>query len=159
MRFIPGHNRDLLRETSPDFRTMTRFAPASGGFVSMAHGGFTLRRVLLPVNVHPDPQPAITYAFRATVFSSEEIVATDVLHVGEENQSLRSELPRTRLSSPGAVVARQRHRTSCAGYGLPGSRGPGCHVNASVQRRRCYMCAWVLHGLRTEEQTRGAASG
>src|SRR5579859_3471814 len=30
-----------------DTRTMTMFVPASGGFVSMAHGGFTLRRVLV----------------------------------------------------------------------------------------------------------------
>jgi nucleotide-binding universal stress UspA family protein len=95
-----GHSRGLswlrpsaTRRITWDSRTMTMFVPASGGFVSMANGGFTLRRVLVPVNVHPDPQPAITYAFRAAVFSSEETVAMDLLHVGEKTQSLRLDLP------------------------------------------------------------------
>ena len=65
-------------------RTMTLFVPDSGGFVSMAHGGFTLRRILVPVAGHPDPHPAVTYAFRAAVFSSEETVEMDMLHVGED---------------------------------------------------------------------------
>jgi nucleotide-binding universal stress UspA family protein len=95
-----GHSRALswlrpsaTRRITWDSRTMTMFVPASGGFVSMEHGGFTLRRVLVPVNVHPDPQPAITYAFRAAVFSSEETVAMDLLHVGEKTQSLRLDVP------------------------------------------------------------------
>jgi len=71
----------------PETPTMTMFVPASGGFVSMAHGGFTLRRVLVPVTAHPDPHPAVTYAFRVAAFSSEETVAMDVLHVGEQNQA------------------------------------------------------------------------
>lgn len=76
-----------------DSRTMTMFVPSSGGFVSMAHGGFTLRRVLVPVKSQPDPHPAITYAFRAAVFSTEETVEMDLLHVGEENHLPSLELP------------------------------------------------------------------
>jgi nucleotide-binding universal stress UspA family protein len=81
------------RRITWDSRTMTMFVPASGGFVSMEHGGFTLRRVLVPVNIDPDPQPAITYAFRAAVFSSEDTVAMDLLHVGDKHQDLSLELP------------------------------------------------------------------
>jgi nucleotide-binding universal stress UspA family protein len=76
-----------------DARVMTMFVPPEGGFVSMDHGGFTLRRVLVPVNLHPDPQPAVTYAFRAAVFSSEDVVAMDLLHVGDKRESLRLDLP------------------------------------------------------------------
>jgi nucleotide-binding universal stress UspA family protein len=100
------------RRITWDSRTMTMFVPASGGFVSMAHGGFTLRRVLVPVNSHPDPQPAITYAFRAAVFSSEDVVAMDLLHVGEKHQSLQLDLPerdylRWELISSGGNVSDQ----------------------------------------------------
>ena len=82
-RFLKSHPADLVvigndghtnksswlhpsatRRITWDSRTMTMFVPASGGFVSMAHGGFTLRRVLVPVNSRPNPQPAITYAFK-----------------------------------------------------------------------------------------------
>ena len=95
-----GHSkaRSWLRPAKPqpiawDSRTMTLFVPPSGGFVSMEHGGFTLRRVLVPVNNHPDPQPAINYAFRAAVFSSEDVVDMDLLHIGDAPQHLRVELP------------------------------------------------------------------
>jgi len=105
------------RQITWDSRTMTMFVPASGGFVSMAHGGYTLRRVLVPVNLQPDPQPAITYAFRAAVFSSEDTVAMDLLHVGEEPQSLQLELPerdylRWELLSRGGDAADQILRTA-----------------------------------------------
>ena len=76
-----------------DARTMTMFVPSSGGFVSMAHGGFTLRRVLVPMKSQPDPHPAITYAFRAAVFSTEETVEMDLLHVGEQNHLPNVNLP------------------------------------------------------------------
>jgi len=95
-----GHSRapswlrpSATRRITWDSRTMTLFVPASGGFVSMEHGGYTLRRVLVPVNAQPDPQPAITYAFRAAVFSSEDTVSMDLLHVGEKSQSLKLDLP------------------------------------------------------------------
>jgi len=105
------------RRITWDSRTLTLFVPASGGFVSMAHGGFTLRRVLVPVNIQPDPQPAITYAFRAAVFSSEDVVAMDLLHVGEKHQSLRLDLPereylRWELLSRGGNVSDQIIRTA-----------------------------------------------
>lgn len=81
------------RKVTWDSRTMTLFVPASGGFVSREHGGFTLKRVLVPVNDHPDPHPAVTYAFRAAVFSSEDVIEMDLLHVGEGAQELRLDLP------------------------------------------------------------------
>lgn len=80
-------------EFAQDTRTMTMFVPASGGFVSMSHGGFTLRRVLVPVNRHPDPHAAVTYAFRAAAFSTEETVEMDVLHVGDDTGVPRLDLP------------------------------------------------------------------
>jgi nucleotide-binding universal stress UspA family protein len=63
-------------------RTMTLVVPAtSKGFVSPATGGFTLKRVLVPVVSWPDPHRAITYAFRTAVFSSEDVVHVSLLHV------------------------------------------------------------------------------
>ena len=85
----PSH---FLRR-APDLATMTMFVPPSGGFVSMAHGGFTLRRVLVPVDTYPDPHPAITYAFRAAVFSTEETVEIDLLHVGDRSHAPQVALP------------------------------------------------------------------
>ncbi|HLK51477.1 MAG TPA: universal stress protein [Bryobacteraceae bacterium] len=77
-----------------DNRTMTLFVPCSGGFVSLAHGGFTLRRVLVPVADQPDPHPALTYAFRAAVFSTENTIEMDMLHVGDEDvEAPRLDLP------------------------------------------------------------------
>ncbi len=89
----PWLHHAATQEFREDTRTMTMFVPASGGFVSMAHGGFTLRRVLVPVNRHPNPQAAVTYAFRAAAFSTEETVEMDVLHVGDDTGLPRLNLP------------------------------------------------------------------
>jgi len=75
-------------------RVMTLFVPADGrGFVSLDHGGFTLRRVLVPVAGHPDPKPAVTYAFRAAVFSSEELVRMCLVHVANGQEPPRVDVP------------------------------------------------------------------
>ena len=80
----------------------------------MAHGGFTLRRVLIPVNAQPDARPAVTYAFRAAVFSSADTVEMDVLHVGNGGAP-RIELPErdylrwqtlTRAGNPAEQIVR-----------------------------------------------------
>lgn len=86
-------HHSVTHRLARDTRTMTLFVPCSGGFVSLAHGGFTLRRVLVPVADQPDPHPALTYAFRAAVFSNEETVGMDMLHVGDDEV----ELPRLNL--------------------------------------------------------------
>ena len=69
------------------------FVPPSGGFVSMARGGFTLRRVLIPVTSRPNPHPAVTYAFRAAVFSTEETVEMNMLHVGDDDPTSGLDVP------------------------------------------------------------------
>ncbi|MBZ5577552.1 MAG: universal stress protein [Acidobacteriia bacterium] len=77
-----------------DSRVMTLFVPAAGkGFVSLDHGGFTLQRVLVPVKHQPDPRPAITYAFRSAVFSTEELVRMAVVHVGNGDAAPQVEIP------------------------------------------------------------------
>ena len=75
-------------------RTMTLFVPATGNsFVSPATGGFTLKRVLVPVAAEPDPHPAIRYAFRTAVFSLEDVVQISLLHVGDRNTAPRVAVP------------------------------------------------------------------
>ena len=84
---VPDH---LLQEG----RTMALFVPEKApGFVSLDHGGFTLRRVLIPVDSQPDPRPAVTYAFRAAVFSSEELVRMYLLHVGSAETAPQIDIP------------------------------------------------------------------
>ena len=76
--FRPSAPEKVIRNS----RTMTLVVPAtSKGFVSPATGGFTLKRVLVPVVSWPDPHRAITYAFRTAVFSSEDVVHVSLLHV------------------------------------------------------------------------------
>jgi nucleotide-binding universal stress UspA family protein len=97
-----GGRRDAgswLRPSVPDrvlheARTMALFVPETGkGFVSVEHGGFTLRHVLIPVDCQPDPRPAVTYAFRAAVFSSEEMVRMYLLHVGSPEAAPQIDIP------------------------------------------------------------------
>jgi nucleotide-binding universal stress UspA family protein len=86
-------HRSLTHDSWRGTRTMTMFVPASGGFVSMAHGGFTLRRVLVPVNRRADPHAAVSYAFRAASLFTEEAVGMDVLHVGDDTEAPGLTLP------------------------------------------------------------------
>ena len=75
-------------------RTMTLFVPgAARGFVSLERGGFTLKHILVPVNSVPNPHPAVTYAFRTAVFSSEEIVRMSLLHVGSAGEAPKLNFP------------------------------------------------------------------
>jgi nucleotide-binding universal stress UspA family protein len=66
--------------------TMTLIIPAGGkAFVSPATGDFALKSVLVPVATRPDPHPALIYAFRTAVFSSEELIRISLLHVGDDS--------------------------------------------------------------------------
>ena len=64
-------------------RTNTLFVPNSArGFVSVQTGEITLQRILVPVDYHPSPLPAIEYAVRAAQVTGKptEIV---LFHVGD----------------------------------------------------------------------------
>lgn len=88
-----------LRASAPDrlihdSRVMTLFVPPAGrGFVSLEQGGFVLKRVLVPIDAHPDPHPAVTYAFRAAAFSSEDLVRMYLLHVGNGHPPPHIDIP------------------------------------------------------------------
>ncbi len=64
--------------------TMTLFVPAQGqGFVSPDDGQIRIKRILIPFDESPDPLPAITYAARMAVFSSEERIEIRMIHAGD----------------------------------------------------------------------------
>ncbi len=64
---------------------MTLFVPAgSKGFVSLENGQISLKKILIPVDLKPDPRPALTYAMRTAVFSGEELIEIHLLHIGSE---------------------------------------------------------------------------
>ncbi|MCP5109592.1 MAG: universal stress protein, partial [bacterium] len=66
-------------------RTMTLFVPSgSKGFVSLESGQISLKKVLIPVDLKPDPRPALTYAMRTAVFSGEELIEIHLLHIGSQ---------------------------------------------------------------------------
>jgi predicted RNA-binding protein YlqC (UPF0109 family) len=86
-------------------QTMTLFVPgADTGFVSLAHGGFNLQRVLVPVAAKPDSQPAIIHAFRSAMISSEDIVRMCLLVEGEQFTILKL---RVATSDIGKVIGKQ----------------------------------------------------
>ena len=69
-------------------KTMSLFVPQSvPGFVSLADGKISLRRILIPVDFHPDPAPAIEYATRAARFMGEPVEII-LLHVGDRMPSI-----------------------------------------------------------------------
>ena len=83
--FLKAHPRDLIvlateRNVGPPkwirpteaeqlahrSKTLTLFIPGTeGGFVSLDNGKFYLKRILVPIDNHPSPLPAIEYAARA----------------------------------------------------------------------------------------------
>jgi nucleotide-binding universal stress UspA family protein len=85
LNFLKSHPRDLIvlsteRDVGPPkwirpteaeqiahrSKTLTLFIPGTeGGFVSMENGNFYLKRILVPLDHHPSPLPAIEYAARA----------------------------------------------------------------------------------------------
>ena len=74
--------------------TMTLFVPeTSRGFVSPKDGSITIRRILVPVDKHPGPLPAIEYTARIAR-ALETPVEVILLHVGEAAPLPDSVLPR-----------------------------------------------------------------
>jgi nucleotide-binding universal stress UspA family protein len=94
-------------------RTMTLFVPASGrGFVSLQDGHHILKNVLIPIDHSPSPGPAVTYAIRSAVFSTEDVVNLHLLHVGDQGPDVEVPADRPYLAfhrmrrkgSPGAEI-------------------------------------------------------
>ncbi len=80
----PSVGEHLARKS----KTMSLFVPQSvPGFVSLADGRISLRRILIPVDFHPDPAPAIEYATRAARFMGEPVEII-LLHVGDRMPSI-----------------------------------------------------------------------
>jgi nucleotide-binding universal stress UspA family protein len=76
----PSTAEKIAHET----RTMTLFVPAHGkGFVSVDKGELKLKNILIPVNSESNPRPAMTYAMRSALFSTEEMIHLHLLHVGD----------------------------------------------------------------------------
>jgi len=66
-------------------RTLSLFVPTGGrGFVSPDDGTLTLQRILIPVDVTPDPSRAIEYATRAADALGDGFCEIRLLHVGGE---------------------------------------------------------------------------
>ena len=67
--------------------SMTLFIPhKTRGFVSLDDGTFTLRRILIPIDQHPNPQSTIqTIAGLAQALGCEKVAFT-LLHVGSERE-------------------------------------------------------------------------
>jgi nucleotide-binding universal stress UspA family protein len=81
-RWIKPSLAERIAEKS---ETMTLFVPKNTrGFVSPDNGDFTMRRVLVPVDDRPYPQPAIISAARIAVSTSHETEII-VLHVGDSS--------------------------------------------------------------------------
>jgi nucleotide-binding universal stress UspA family protein len=73
--------------------TMTLFVPVSSrGFVSSDDGKILLRRILVPVDLQPDPSHALVYAERASRMSESTPVEIVMLHVGETAAMPRREM-------------------------------------------------------------------
>jgi nucleotide-binding universal stress UspA family protein len=64
-------------------KTKTLFVPDNArGFVSLQDGALTLKRILIPVDGEPSPQPAIVYAARAAELMGTQPVEIILFHVG-----------------------------------------------------------------------------
>jgi nucleotide-binding universal stress UspA family protein len=89
-RFLQPSVAERIAERSG---TQTLFVPAKArGFVSLQTGQMSLHRILLPVDHHPSPLPAIEYASRI-VTAIGEPVEVHLLHVGETAPMPAYELP------------------------------------------------------------------
>jgi nucleotide-binding universal stress UspA family protein len=66
------------------------------GFVSLKDGALNVRRVLVPIDFHPAPMPAITYAVRTAGFMSNPVEII-LLHVGDAPEIPTVEIPETKF--------------------------------------------------------------
>jgi len=66
-------------------RIMTLFVPStSSGFISLDRGACRLRRVLIPIDHRPHPQPAVEAACTIAAAVGAHDVSFELLHVGSE---------------------------------------------------------------------------
>ena len=73
---------------------MTLFVPKSTrGFVSLTDGEISLKKVLIPVDHHPNPNSAIAYAARAATLMGDPPVEIIVIHVGDSAEMPGLDLP------------------------------------------------------------------
>jgi nucleotide-binding universal stress UspA family protein len=73
--------------------TMTLFVPNnSRSFISPGNGKFLLKRILIPVDFHPSPLPAVEYAVRASKYVGNE-VEIFLCHIGKDWRMSSLELP------------------------------------------------------------------
>jgi len=76
-------------------KVMTLFVPATTrGFVDPDDGFISLKRILVPVDHHPDPAQAILSAARAAVMSHEENVQILLLRVDDANVWPEMDMPK-----------------------------------------------------------------
>jgi nucleotide-binding universal stress UspA family protein len=91
----PSISQAIARQTS----AMTLFVPnGCRGIVSM-EGEIQLRRILLPIDHHPDPQEAMVRAVRAAEVFGEDTVQMIVLHVNDDGTLPRLERPHSKACS------------------------------------------------------------
>ncbi|MEJ2719695.1 MAG: universal stress protein [bacterium] len=75
-------------------KTLTLFVSGSSrGFVSVDGGGVSLRRILVPIDYHPNPAMAVRVAARAANLAVELPVEVAFLHVGDADQGPEVGLP------------------------------------------------------------------
>ncbi len=78
--FQPSVAERLARRS----KTMTLFVPKKArGFVARKDGSISMRRILLPIDHDPSPQPAIQFATQAAGILGNGTVEITLLHVGD----------------------------------------------------------------------------
>jgi nucleotide-binding universal stress UspA family protein len=105
-------HKEIAQKVARSRSTSTLFIPHGvDGFVSASTGGVSLRRILIPVDWKPEPQPAVDAAVAIGELLGCEDLEIEVLFVGEHELDMPPvELPQRerwtwqRLIRPGAVV-------------------------------------------------------
>src|SRR5215831_7677592 len=93
MIVLATHQRDgfarwrepsVAKRIAREARQVSLFVPhGTGGFVDAATGGIRLRRILIPIDRIPDPQPALEAAAWLASLASQAQVEFQMVHVGE----------------------------------------------------------------------------
>ncbi|MEX5214117.1 MAG: universal stress protein [Nitrospiraceae bacterium] len=134
-------------------RLMTLFIPHGvKGFVSLDDGAVSLRHILIPIDVRPDPLPAVQAAARIAHRLKCEAGTFGLLHIGQEGQEPDVPLPELpgwkweRLTKQGDVtdVILQTARERTADL-----------IVMSTEGRNGFLD--VLRGSQTERVLRGAS--
>jgi nucleotide-binding universal stress UspA family protein len=86
--------RSVAERMAQRSQTMTLFVPAGArGFVAVEDGHLSLRRILIPIDRHPNPQAAAHFATRAARVMGDECVEIVLLHVGDSDPAADLSLP------------------------------------------------------------------